>query len=263
MKNLNASQIQQFIYDGFVKVDNAFPAELAEACRKILWDTIQCDPNDPESWTQPVIRIGELTEEPFIEAANTPLLHTAFNQLTGKDNWLPRHSLGSFPIRFPSRQAPMDTGWHVDASFPGADPGDYFKWHINFRSKGRALLMLFIFSEVGEKDAPTLIKVGSHWDIAHILEPFGEAGLSFMELSNRLGPALEHDEIAATGSPGTVYLCHPFIVHAAQPHQGTNPKFMAQPPLLTKKDFNLQRADNDYCPVELAIRLALEALRDE
>jgi hypothetical protein len=48
-------------------------------------------------------------------------------------------------------------------------------------------------------------------------------------------------------------LCHPFIAHAAQAHRGTTPKFMAQPPLLTKRDFNLNREDNDYCPVEIAI----------
>jgi hypothetical protein len=29
-----------------------------------------------------------------------------------------------------------------------------------------------------------------------------------------------------------VYLCHPFIVHSAQPHRGKTPRFMAQPPLL-------------------------------
>jgi hypothetical protein len=31
---------------------------------------------------------------------------------------------------------------------------------------------------------------------------------------------------------GTVYLCHPFLVHAAQIHRGSQPRFMAQPPLL-------------------------------
>jgi hypothetical protein len=63
----------------------------------------------------------------------------------------------------------------------------------------------------------------------------------------------------ATGSPGTVYLCHPFLVHAAQPHRGTRVKFMAQPPLLPAKPLELERADGDYSPVEIAIRTALES----
>ena len=36
----------------------------------------------------------------------------------------------------------------------------------------------------------------------------------------------------ATGRAGDVYLCHPFIVHAATwPHRGNAPRFIAQPPL--------------------------------
>src|SRR5688572_9729314 len=31
---------------------------------------------------------------------------------------------------------------------------------------------------------------------------------------------------------GAMPSCHPFLVHAAQPHHGTEPRFMAQPPLM-------------------------------
>ncbi|MFI0371572.1 hypothetical protein ACH35V_27220 [Actinomadura sp. 1N219] len=46
-------------------------------------------------------------------------------------------------------------------------------------------------------------------------------------------PATERRPVRlATGRAGDVYLCHPFLVHAAQPHRGTRPRFMAQPPLV-------------------------------
>ena len=61
----------------------------------------------------------------------------------------------------------------------------------------------------------------------------------------------------ATGSPGDVFLCHPFLVHAAQPHHGTRPRFMAQPPLMPAAPYELERADGAYSPVEIAIRLGL------
>ena len=64
-------------------------------------------------------------------------------------------------------------------------------------------------------------------------------------------------EVLATGEAGTVYLCHPFLVHAAQRHRGTRPRFLAQPPLLPAEPFLLDRADGDYSPVEQAIRIAL------
>jgi len=177
--------------------------------------------------------------------------------LSGKGNWLPRVTLGSFPIRFPCKKPATDTGWHVDASFPGEDANNYFEWRVNIYSKGRALLMLFLFSDVSEQDAPTVIRVGSHSDVAKILEPEGEKGLSFMELAQRLDTLPKHEKALATGKAGTVYLCHPFIVHAAQDHHGTTPKFMAQPPLMTKNDFNINRSDNEYSPVEKAIVKAL------
>ena len=104
MEQLSKKQIDSFINNGFVKIENAFPREIADECRAILWKATQCDPDNPASWTQPVIRIGELGLEPFKKAANTAILHNAFDQLVGKDNWLPRDTLGSFPIRFPNKE---------------------------------------------------------------------------------------------------------------------------------------------------------------
>ena len=155
---------EQFVHDGFVKLENAFPPEVAAEARALLWRSTDCDPEDKTTWTRPVIRLGDFAQEPFRQAVNTATLHAAFDELVGVGRWLPRESVGGFPIRFPHPDDPGDTGWHVDASFAPQQPGDgsYLDWRINLRSKGRALLMLFLFSEVGEKDAPTRIRRGSH-----------------------------------------------------------------------------------------------------
>src|SRR6185312_6984283 len=123
----------------------------------------------------------------------------------------------------------------------------------NLASRGRALLMLFLFSEVGVDDAPTRIRVGSHLDIPRLLEPAGEEGLSFIELAEQFGVTACRPQALATGRPGDVYLCHPFLVHAAQPHHGSRPRFMAQPPLYPAEPLSLDRADGNYSPVEGAI----------
>lgn len=250
---LTEDQLKSFINDGFIKIEHAFSASLAEECRNILWKATGCDPNDPATWTQPVVRISSLSDEPFIEAANTAILHEAFDQLAGKNNWLPKISMGSFPIRFPNAEQANDTGWHVDAGFPGNDANNFLEWRINFFSKGRALLMLFLFSDVSEKDAPTIIKVGSHLDVAKMLAPAKEQGLSFMELAQKLEQLPQREIALAKGAAGTVYLCHPFIVHAAQDHHGTAPKFMAQPALETRNEFDLDKPFEEMCAVEKAI----------
>ncbi|MBA4853816.1 phytanoyl-CoA dioxygenase [Emticicia sp. BO119] len=254
---LTINQIQQFIYQGFVRVDNAFSSEVAQEARNILWRDTGCNPNDKQTWTKPVIRLGMYNHEPFLKAANTNILHAIFNQLVGQGNWIPCMSMGTFPVRFPSSEKPDDTGWHVDAGFPGNDPANFFEWRINVKSKGRALLMLFLFSDVSEKDAPTRIRVSSHLEVAKALEPFGEQGLSFMELAEKLARIPQKEEVLAIGRAGTVYLCHPFVAHAAQAHQGINPRFLAQPPLLLKNDLVIENKEEAYTPIEEAIRLGI------
>jgi hypothetical protein len=264
VRPLSDAQIQQFIQDGFVRIDKAFPRELADEGCAMLWREAGCDPGDPATWTKPVIRLGHYGQEPFRKAANTAVLHAAFDQLVGKGRWRPRNSLGTFPVRFPSPNDPGDAGWHVDVSFPGESGNaderkDFSAWRANVTSRDRALLMLFLFSDVGELDAPTRIRAGSHLDIARVLAPFGEAGLSHRKLDRVGADLIERPQALATGEAGTVYLCHPFLVHAAQMHHGSTPRFMAQPPLHPAEPFRLEREDGEYSPVEMAIRQALQS----
>jgi Phytanoyl-CoA dioxygenase (PhyH) len=260
LPNLPVHAVQTFIRNGFVRIDNAFSSELAVSGREILWRDTGCDPQDHSTWTRPVVRLGDYAQPPFIQAANTPLLHSAFDLLVGPARWLPRGSLGTFPVRFPSADDPGDAGWHLDMSFAGrdSDPADFFSWRINLQSRGRALLMLFLFSDVGPDDAPTRIRVGSHRVVARMLSHAGEDGLSLHQLmAEGFDNTADCDTSFATGPAGTVYLCHPFIVHAAQPHRGTKPRFMAQPPLLPRAPLELERANGTHWPVEEAIRQAL------
>ncbi len=255
---LSKKEIEQFVRNGFVRIENAFSQEIADAALDILWNDLPCDRSNPSTWTEPVIRLGMYTQQPFVESLNSKKMHLIFDQLIGKDRWMPCQSVGTFPVRFPSVQKPNDTGKHVDVSFPGNDPNNYFEWRANLKSKGRALLMLVLYSDVSENDAPTVIYQGSHIDVAGLLAKEDDWGLSFMELAGKLNDLPERKEVYATGKAGTIYLCHPFLVHSAQPHNGSVPKFMAQPPLLLKGELSISDATDDYAPVEQAIRWALE-----
>jgi Phytanoyl-CoA dioxygenase (PhyH) len=224
-----------------------------------------CDPFESATWTRPVIRVGTVNDQhgtqplSFREATNTPVLFGAFDKLVGPGRWRRRPNVGTFVVRFPSQADPGDLGWHVDLSFPGetGDPEghDYSAWRVNITSRDRALLMLFLFSDVGEDDAPTRIRVGSHFDMARLLAPAGEAGMAHLQLAD---VGAEHEVVLATGEAGTVYLCHPFLIHAAQRNRGAKPRFMAQPPLAPSLPLRLERADGGYSPVETAIRTALQ-----
>ncbi|WP_428531217.1 hypothetical protein [Rhodopila sp.] len=185
------------------------------------------------------------------------MLYQAFGSLVGQGRWQPRIDVGNFVIALAGRPR---RGWHVDLSFPGDTGGaaldDYFTWRDNVRSRGRALLMLFLFSDVGQDDAPTRIRVGSHFPMARLLDTAGKAGIGQMPLrdvGNQCEVAL------AIGEAAAVYLYHPFLIHAAQKHRGRTARFVSPPPLGTAVPLRLQRSDSTYSPVEIAIRAALRA----
>jgi len=260
LMSLRPDQIERFVSDGFVRIDGAFSQECAVQCRAVLDRAAGVTWNDPATWRAPVIRLPGVSDPPFIEAANAPVLKSAWSQLLGEGNWLTLMGLGTFVLRFPVSGAVEDDGWHIDASFAGADSSaqDFLSWRANIHSRGRGLLMLFLFTDVEDADGPTRIRIGSHRSIARTLAPAGEAGLSLRELvANGFDETRDCPLVLATGKAGTVYLCHPFLVHAAQRNTGARARYLAQPPLLTRKPLQLDRADGAYTPVERAVRLGL------
>jgi hypothetical protein len=246
--------VERFLAEGFVALRGAVPRAVAEACASSLFADAGVDPDDPSTWTQPVVRIGGRGGGPFTEAATTPVLRAAYDTLVGPGRWQPSLGLGTFPIRFPVPGDPGDDGWHVDGSYlpPGAD-----LLHLNLWSRDRALLVLFLLTDVGDADAPTRIRIGSHLDLPPILEPAGEAGLSFMDVAAHLDPTEARPITLATGEAGDVFVCHPFLVHAAQRHRGARPRIIAQPGLAPTGPLILDRPDGEHSPVERAVRIGL------
>ena len=252
---LTDAEIESFAADGFVRVPGAVPGDTVEECRAQLWQASGLSPTDRGTWTEPVVRIGALATPAFREAANTPALHQAYDRLAGAGRWRPPSGMGTFPLRFPSEKDPGDDGWHLDAGWTG-ETGEY---RVNLRSRGRALLMLFLFSDVGPDDAPTRIRVGSHLDVPPLLASAGEEGRAWFPLCAEAVPASQgRREVLATGEAGDVFLCHPFLVHAAQRHRGSTPRFLAQPPLEPAGPTALLDLDGPApSPVEQAVRAGL------
>ncbi len=244
--------VDRFIADGFVKIESAFDRDLGMRCQQQLWQTIGLDPADPSAWTESLVRVTSMATPEFTAAANTATLHAAYNALVGPGRWQPRLGLGTFPLRFPSTEPARDAGWHVEASFYAEDG-----MRLSLRSRGRALLMLFLFSDVGPDDAPTEIRVGSHLAVPTVLARHGPDGAPWMSVCEQVVPATaDCSVIAATGRIGDVYLCHPFLVHTGTAHRGRVPRFMAQPPLEPTGELDLEA--DEPSPVARAV---LQGLR--
>jgi hypothetical protein len=184
----------------------------------------------------------------------THLGYAAFDQPVGTERWIAHpHLAGQVVARFPVDGDDIGDGWHIDTSFERDG-----QWYANARSDDRALLMLFLFSDVGRDDAPTRIRVRSHLHVASFLAPAGDAGLSADQITRAIRSRLPELAVEqATGDAGDVYLCHPFLVHAAQRHRGLTPRFLGQPGLLPSGRVQLNRPHGGYSAVEQAIRLGL------
>jgi hypothetical protein len=195
---------------------------------------------------------------PFVAAGTAPALWEAYDQLLGETRWWKRQGVGgTIPVRFPSDVNPGDAGWHVDGSFDGPDS----TYWLNVRSKRRGLLALFLLTDVDERSAPTRILEGSHLDVPRVLAPAGDDGMTFGDVAPRLAAStFRRRHVLAVGRAGDVYVCHPFLVHAASwPHRGTHARMVAQPGVGIREPFAL-RDGAEVCPVEAAI---LRGLRDQ
>jgi hypothetical protein len=248
---LSQAEIDTFVMDGFVALRGAVPADVLEACQDEIWSELSSrgvKREDPATWTDPVVRIDCPESDAFAAAGTQPVLWEAFDQLIGAGRWWRRRGVGgTIPVRFPSRDDPGDAGWHIEGSF--SKNGD--SW-VNYRSRQRGLLALYLFSDVDADSAPTRVRPGSHRDAARVLAPAGDEGMPFPQAAGLAAQAsADRPTVLATGRAGDVIVCHPFLVHAASwPHTGRQPRIMAQPGVALPGQFPLEPP---LSPVELAI----------
>ncbi|WP_326643270.1 phytanoyl-CoA dioxygenase [Streptosporangium sp. NBC_01755] len=237
MEIFTEEQVESFVRDGFVKLTIG-SREQGEAAQALLWKQIGLSPNEPEGWREPVVWAADLTGQgPFGELVRSPALAAGLDAVCGKGGWQPRGAAGNIPIRFPRRPPANDRGWHLDANVPRPDGS----WGVTARS--HTFLVLMLFSEVGELDAPTRVRAGSQRDsLAALSEQVhghvsagapGEQVYDYVSAGALVDAASQDRPVApATGLPGDAYLVHPLTVHAAQEHLGERPRFMAQMPFM-------------------------------
>jgi len=240
--------VDSFVRDGYVVIRGAFDADIAATCRTLIWDSMAGQgirEDDSATWP-PLAELDGLVGESFTAAGSSPVLAGACDELIGPGRWTsPIACGGAVVVRFPSEDR-ANAGYHIEGSYDG--PGGYW---VNVRSKARGLLALFLFSDVGQHDAPTRLVCGSHLAVPQFLARYGEAGThadaEFWRSSTLCLPVAH-----ATGRAGDIYLCHPFIVHTATwPHRGTMPRMVAQPAVHVRDGFAIDGSDPS--PVARAI----------
>jgi hypothetical protein len=260
---LSEDEIVAFLADGYIALRGAVPAPVIAACQDMIWAELGRQGvrrDDPATWTAPVVRIDCPEGGPFAAAGTTPVLQQACDQLIGPGRWRRREGVGgTIPVRFPSEADPGDAGWHIEASYEEAG-----QRRVNAGSRARGLLALYLLTDVEPDGAPTRLRPGSHRDVPPILAPAGDAGMDWLPAAQQAARASAHrPAVLATGRAGDVFLCHPFLVHAASwPHRGRSPRIIAQPGVALHGQYALRaEAGETPPPVQRAILESLPAAR--
>jgi len=287
-QTLTEAQVAQFEEDGFLKLEEAFPRVSALAAQDFLWERLAAlgvRKDDGATWTEPMVHIKEAYNDPIFQVCQTERLTGAIEDLVGKGRWAGKGKTaywGWWPVNFAvgvDKPWTVPTGgWHWD--------GIQFKHFVDSPDQG--LLLLPMFSETGVRGGGTLVAAGSHRLVARLLTQYPE-GLELgpaIGLCNQAYPWLaeltgktktvtdrnayfmeqtQMDEggkplrvVEATAAPGDVYLCHPFLYHAASPNHSGVPRFMCNRTTPLRERMNVHALTTDSSPVERSIYYALQ-----
>jgi hypothetical protein len=230
--------VDSFIADGFVRVPGAVPRRVADKIRERAALLVADGPD--VSWRLGMTSVYDL---PILIDAVTPKVRAAFDALLGFGRWHVDGTWG-FPTRFPG---PCESLWHID--------GDWFTHHVT--SGEQALTVIFLWSDVGLDDSPTLLGVGSHHAVARLLAEHEPEGISGADIG-RTVHANVHPEtiVTATGDAGDVIVCHPFLAHAINPSGPTSARFISNALVHAYQPLDIEGTATKS-PVEAAIQLAL------
>ncbi|GCE16071.1 phytanoyl-CoA dioxygenase family protein [Tengunoibacter tsumagoiensis] len=286
-KVLTDAQIEQFIECGYVHLEEAFSHQQALRAQDFLWQRLSelgINKELPSTWQEPMVHLKETYANDIFNACATPRFFDAIEDLVGPGRYTYAYDTtrdwGWWPVNF-SQGADKPwvvptRGWHWD--------GMFFRHFIH--SAGQGLLVLCLFSDVGPHSGGTVVAEGSHKLVTRFLQNypegielneaiklFGEShpwiaqltGKTDTELADRNEFFLNYQQyddvrlrvVDTTGKAGDIYLCHPFLFHAASQNHSGIPRFMCNrsTPLLESMQF--QRDDNAYSPLELSIKEAL------
>ncbi len=285
---LTEAQVAQFEEDGFLKLEAAFPRESALAAQEFLWERLAAlgvRKDDKATWTEPMVHIKEAYDDLVFQVCQTEWLTGAIEDLIGQGRWAGKGQTthwGWWPVNFAvGADKPWTVptgGWHWD--------GIQFKHFVDSPDQG--LLLLPMFSETGPQGGGTLVAAGSHRLIARLLaqHPEGldigaaiglcnQANSWLAELAGKTKAVTDRnayfmdqaqgDEsgkplrvVEASASPGDVYLCHPFLYHAASQNHSGVPRFMCNRTTPLRERMNVHTLTADSSPVERSIYHALQ-----
>jgi hypothetical protein len=242
---------------GIVRVDNAFPADIADAITEMVWatfvDRYGIERDRPQTWQRRFRKraLDQLSTAAIFDEMLTDRLASAVDRILGAEAWDRPTSWGDFLITFPNASTwTLPTGgWHQDWSFAtDCNPPRWVKAFVflnEVQPRGGGTLVVTGSHRLhGPYGGGQIVDANDHTTLkAHRRRVFNEC--SYLRELRRSGDdqTRRHQFMAAetnvdgialqvvelTGQPGDVVLIHPWLVHTVAPNAADGPRFMRAP----------------------------------
>jgi hypothetical protein len=264
---LEASDIEQFISRGYVRVRGCFSRELARDLTARACERLYCSLDDPSTWPSGRMRPPESQRVSF-ESIAPRAWQAACELIGGADRALQCTWGDGFIINF-GGQEELANGWVPPSAKPQPPwaiwhkDGDFFRHFLDSPEQG--LLVIGTFSDIEHQGGATFIACDSVGRVARYLADRPE-GVLPNELLHSVKAMVDEctDFVETTGEIGDVYLLHPFMAHSHSQNATRRARFIVNPPVKLAEPMNFARErPEDQSPVERAVLRALGVERYE
>jgi hypothetical protein len=253
-RTLRDADVEHFIEKGYIKVQEAFPREVAAEWSRRCFERLGYDPEDRSTWAEPRIHMGG---DHFVEVREfAPRAYDAICDLVGGKERLgmPCQWSDHFIVNLGLRAnepwepaGPTTPGWHKD--------GDFFRHFLDSPEQG--LLVFVNWTDVVHQGGPTYVATDSVAVVARFLAERPEGVLpNEFDFRSLIGQCSQFEE--ATANAGDVYLLHPFLLHAASQNPLRVVRIITNPPVHLNEPLRFDRPnDEDFSPVERGVLAGL------
>jgi hypothetical protein len=253
-RTLTDNDVDHFLRKGYVKIEGAFPREIAEEWSRSCFQRLGYDMDDQATWAEQRIHMGG---DQYVEVKEfAPRVFDAMCDLMGGEERVGQpvrwsdHFIVNLGIRAdePWEPAgPTTPGWHKD--------GDFFRHFLDSPEQG--LLVFVNWTDVVHQGGPTFIATDSVPVVARFLAERPQGVLpSEFDFRALVGQCREFEE--ATGKEGDVFLLHPFVLHAASQNPLRRIRIITNPPVNLNEPMRFDREDlTEHSPVERGVLAGL------
>ena len=245
-KVLSHEQVEFFVEEGYLLLEEAFPRDVAERVLAEVWKLAEIDPNNPATWKQSRAVIAKVIDNADVRAMFTPRFIGALDDLVGEGRWgMPRFS-GYLLYNLPGYdKGPWQlTGGHVD--------GGWF--HHRLTSREQAAVALPLFTDTSVQGGGTAVRRRSHKAVARMLAAAEPVGFSAGDVQPRAEVASRHlPAVDITGRAGDVVFMHPFTFHGGGSNLIGKPRAASNLCPSYYQPMNVSRDNPSPSPVERAI----------